>query len=69
MSKSLFTASGSIKKKIDSFPLNLAYQGLTEIPEDVIHKHAIRTSSLDLSYNNLKYLFLRTEVEKLLYTV
>ena len=61
---SIFAESANNKKDsifIDKgFCLSLSYQGLDEIPEDVVKKHFKETTSIDLSYNIFKYLFIST---------
>ena len=37
--------------------LNLAFQGIEDIPSTMIRKYARGTTSLDLSYNNFRYPF------------
>ena len=34
--------------------LNLAYQGLTEVPEKVLRKYSNRLKELDLTHNNVR---------------
>lgn len=58
MSGTIFSSEESFSKKKNGFHLNLAFQSLEEIPADIIRKHACRTTSIDLSYNNFKYLFI-----------
>ncbi|XP_066923514.1 leucine-rich melanocyte differentiation-associated protein-like [Clytia hemisphaerica] len=47
------------------FSLSLSYQGLNEIPEDVIKKHSKQTTSLDLSYNIFKCLISLRQFDQL----
>ena len=55
--KSVFIGTDVVADKREGFSLSLSYQGLNEIPEDIIKKNSRRTTSLDLSYNIFKYLF------------
>jgi len=55
--KSVFIGKDIVVDKKEGFSLSLSYQGLNEIPEDVIKKNSRKTTSLDLSYNIFKYPF------------